>query len=259
MLKIFKYSLYDLLRSRWLLIYFLFFLVATFLLFYFSSSFSKAVASLMSVEISIVPLVSVIFGVMYYYNSREFIELLLAQPMPRKRIFLGLYGGLSISLSICFLLGSGLPFLYYGFRFQDFSSFMWYLSTGVMLTMIFSSIAFFIALLNENRIRGFGLAILVWLYMVIIFDSIFLFFLVMFQDYPLEKVTLVFTLLNPVDLSRVLVLLNLEISALMGYSGAVFNEFFGTVAGMSVALGALLLWVFIPLWGLLRVAKKKNF
>ena len=106
MYKIFKYSLLDLMRSRWLMIYFLFFLAASFVLFLFSTDSTKALLSLLNVEISIIPLVSILFGIMYYYNSREFTELLLAQPLKRNRIFLGMYLSLASSLSACFLLGT---------------------------------------------------------------------------------------------------------------------------------------------------------
>lgn len=45
-------------------------------------------------------------------------------------------------------------------------------------------------------------------------------------DYPLEKATLTLVLLNPVDLGRILMLMQLDISALMGYTGAFFQQFF---------------------------------
>ena len=259
MYKIFKYSLLDLMRSRWLMIYFLFFLAASFVLFLFSTDSTKALLSLLNVEISIIPLVSILFGIMYYYNSREFTELLLAQPLKRNRIFLGMYLSLASSLSACFLLGTSIPFIYYNSGLGDIISFAFYLLTGVLLTFVFSAFAFLLGLLNENRVKGFGLSILVWLYLVVIYDGIFLLILMNFQDYPLEKPTLVMTLLNPVDLSRVLVLLNIGISALMGYSGAVFNSFLGSAIGLMIAFFFLLMWVIIPIWFFLRIAARRNF
>ena len=53
--------------------------------------------------------------------------------------------------------------------------------------------------------------------------------------------------LNPIDLSRIIVLLRLDVSALMGYTGAVFKDFFGTTLGFGVALLALSLWAIVPL------------
>jgi Cu-processing system permease protein len=259
MFKIFKYSLIDLLRSRWLIIYFLFFLAASFILFLFSTDTTKALISLLNVEISIIPLVSILFGIMYYYNSREFTELLLAQPLKRRSIFLGMYLSLASSLAVCFLLGTSIPFIVFNNGLGDVISFGYYLLTGSLLTFIFTAFAFLLGLLNDNRVKGFGLSILVWLYLVVIYDGIFLLILMNFQDYPLEKPTLVMTMLNPVDLSRVLVLLNLGISALMGYSGAVFNSFFGSAVGLLIAFLSLIIWVIFPIWLFLRIAALRNF
>ncbi len=50
-------------------------------------------------------------------------------------------------------------------------------------------------------------------------------------------------LLNPIDLGRILLLLQIDISALMGYTGAVFEQFFGSVVGLLLSGGALLLWI----------------
>jgi Cu-processing system permease protein len=44
---------------------------------------------------------------MNFYHSREFIELLLAQPIPRRIIFLGMFLGISLSLSLSLLLAWG--------------------------------------------------------------------------------------------------------------------------------------------------------
>jgi Cu-processing system permease protein len=43
------------------------------------------VLSLLNATLLLVPLVALVFGTMHVYASREFIELLLAQPLPRRR------------------------------------------------------------------------------------------------------------------------------------------------------------------------------
>ena len=93
MFKILKYSFYDLMRSRWSYVYFLFYLLLGFVLLFLNNDLSKAVITLMNIIIILVPLIATIFGVMYFYNSREFTELLLAQPLKRSSIFLGQYLG----------------------------------------------------------------------------------------------------------------------------------------------------------------------
>jgi Cu-processing system permease protein len=235
-------------------------LVLTLALLLLSQDLSKVVISLMNVIILLCPLIATMFGVMYYYNSREFTELLLALPVKRRDIFLGLYLGVAMSLSASVLIGVGVPFLIYGIMASmEIWNFAMLLVVGVLLSFIFSAIAILIALRNENRIRGFGLAIVAWLFFAVIYDGIFLLTLSIFNDYPLEKLAIGASLFNPIDLSRILILLKLDISALMGYTGAVFNKFLGTSTGMIVSIGVLLLWISLPLIGIERTSTKKDF
>jgi Cu-processing system permease protein len=260
MLKILKYSFYDLVRSRWSYVYFLFYLLLGVVLLFLNNDLSKAVITLMNVIIILVPLIGTIFGVMYYYNSREFTELLLAQPIKRSSIFLGQYFGVATSLAMSLVIGLGLPFVFYGvFNSSAIWDFSLLLVTGAFLTFIFTALAFVIALSNENRIKGFGYAILLWLFMAVIYDGIFLMSLLYFEEYPLDKFSLLATMLNPIDLSRVMILLKLDISALLGYTGAVFQKFFGTSFGLILSSGLLVLWVLVPTFFIWRIAKRKDF
>ncbi|WP_034923798.1 ABC transporter permease [Gillisia sp. CAL575] len=260
MLKILKYSFYDLMRSRWSYVYFLFYLLLGTVLLFLNNDLSKAVITLMNVIIILVPLIGTIFGVMYYYSSREFTELLLAQPVKRSSIFLGQYFGVALSLSMSLIIGLGLPFVFYGiFKSGAIWDFSLLLITGTFLTLIFTALAFIIALANENKIKGFGYAILLWLFMAVIYDGLFLMSLIYFENYPLDKFSLIATMLNPVDLSRVLILLKLDISALLGYTGAVFQKFFGTNLGLVISTVMLALWVAIPIGIIYKMVKRKDF
>ena len=66
-------------------------------------------------------------------------------------------------------------------------------------------------------------------------------------------------MLNPIDLSRTLILLKLDISALLGYTGAVFKKFFGTNFGFFVSMGVLMIWTILPVWRMVYKAKRKDF
>ena len=247
-------------RSRWSYVYFAFYLLLGIVLLFLNNDLSKAVITLMNVIIVLVPLIGTIFGVMYYYNSKEFTELLLAQPLKRSSIFLGQYLGVALSLSMSLILGLGIPFVFYGlFESSAIWNFSLLLITGTFLTLIFTALAFNIALSNENKIKGFGYAILLWLFLAIIYDGLFLMTLVMFEDYPLDKLSLVGTMLNPIDLSRTLILLKLDISALLGYTGAVFKQFFGTNLGLIVSFIMLTIWVVLPVLRIVFKSKRKDF
>lgn len=260
MIKILKYSFFDLIRSRWSYFYFTFYLLLGFVLLFLNDDISKAIITMMNVIIILGPLIGIVFGIMYYYNSIEFTELLLAQPIKRSSIFLGQFLGLALSLSFSLVIGLGIPFVAYGlFRSGEIFNFLSLLWIGFNLTIIFSGIAFYIALSNQNRIKGFGIAILFWLFMAVIYDGIFLLMLIWFKEYPLENFALLSSMLNPIDLSRIMILLKLDISALMGYTGAVFEKFFGTGQGLFASLGILFLWMVLPLLLIVRKARKKDF
>ncbi len=260
MLKILKYGFFDLMRSRWSYIYFLFYLSLGFILLFLNQDVSKAVITLLNIILVLTPLIGTLFGVMYYYNSREFTELLLAQPIKRRNIFLGQYLGIALSLSLSLVLGLGIPFLAYGiFQSAEIFNFFTLILIGAMLTFIFVALAFGLALIFEDKIKGFGLAIVTWLLFAVIYDGLFLILLLVFDDYPLDKFALFATVFNPIDLSRILILLKLDISALLGYTGAVFQNFFGTSFGLFFSITLLGFWIVIPVLFILYKSKRKDF
>lgn len=260
MFKILKYSFRDLIRSKWSLVYLLFYLILGSMLLFLNNNLSKAVITLMNVITILVPLIGTIFGVMYYYSAKEFTELLLGQPIKRSSVFIGQYLGVAGSLSLSLIIGLGLPFLLYGLlASNEIWNFGLLLLTGGFLSFIFTALAFNIALYNDNKIKGFGYAILLWLLFSVIYDGAFLMSLILLSSYPLDGFTIAATIFNPIDLSRILILLKLDISALLGYTGAVFQKFFGTGMGQSISLFALFTWVVIPLLNIHRKSSKKDF
>jgi Cu-processing system permease protein len=197
---------------------------------------------------------------MYYYNSQEFTTLLLAQPIKRSNVFLGQFLGVACSLSISLILGLGIPFMLYGLlQSTAIFNFLILLVIATFLTFIFSALAYNIALSNQNKIKGFGYAILLWLFMAVIYDGIILISLVLLQEYPLEGLSLTAMLINPIDLARTLIILKLDISALLGYTGAVFKSFFGTSQGFLLSLLLLVIWIILPVLRIYFISRKKDF
>ena len=244
MKKIIKYVITDILRNRIVLVYTLFLFVASFSVFSLEDNSSKGLLSLLNVILIVVPLVSIIFSTIYVYNSAEFIELLVSQPLKRKTIWLSLFGGLATSLSIAFFIGAGIPVLIYQANAIGFTM----IAIGTLLSIIFVAIALLATVKTRDKAKGIGAAIMLWLYFSLLFDGLVLFLLFQFADYPMEKPMIGISALNPIDLSRILILLQLDVSAMMGYTGAVFKDFFGTYAGIIFSLLALVLWIVLPVW-----------
>jgi Cu-processing system permease protein len=235
-------------------VYTLFLLVTTIALFQLDTDGSKVILSLMNIALMVVPLVSVVFTTIHFYNSYEFIELLLAQPVNRSVIFLGEYFAVAMSLCFAFAAGVGIPMVFYGAGVQGFTL----LYSGIMLTLVFVSLAFFAAVLTRDKAKAIGVALLFWFYFSLIYDGLLLWIIYSFSDYPLEKVTLALVALNPIDLARILILLKLDISALMGYTGAFYKEFFGSSIGVIFSTSLLSIWVITPIAIALRIFKRKD-
>ncbi|HEX9150891.1 MAG TPA: ABC transporter permease subunit, partial [Flavobacterium sp.] len=198
------------------------------------------------------PLVSILFATIYLYNSSEFIELLLSQPIKRKKIWLSLFFGLSLSMVLAFFIGAGIPLL---INAPDSVGIMM-LIVGSLITLVFVALAFLSAILTRDKSKGIGIAIMVWLYFALLFDGIILYLLFQLSDYPIEKAMIGVTALSPIDLARIQILLHLDVSAMMGYTGAIFKDFFGTSLGLLISFLLLCLWVVIPFF--ISLIKFKN-
>ena len=171
-----------------------------------------------------------------------------------------MYGGLALPLSAAFALGVTLPVIFFWSTIEGAAGLLATLvATGVVLTLVFVAVAFVVANSVEDRVRGMSLAILVWLVATVLYDGVLLYVVNVFSEYPLEIPVLVLALLNPVDLARIVLLLNFDISALMGYTGAVFERFFGSWVGIGISGTALLVWLAVPLWIGSRRFRKKDF
>jgi Cu-processing system permease protein len=257
--KVLKYQARDAVRSRWLLAYAIFFALVTDGLIRFSGDPVKAELSLVSVVLFVVPLIAIVFGTVYLYNAREFIELILAQPVNRRETYAGLYLGLTLPLILAFVVGLGAPFLIHGADTAAWSTLAALLIAGIVLTGVFTAIATLIAVKCEDRLRGLGTAIAVWLLLTVVYDGFVLFVLTVMSDYPLEHATLAMMMANPIDIARVGLLLRFDGAAMMGYTGAVFLKFFGGTTGMMVTIAALTFWVSAPVALGVRVFQRKDF
>ncbi len=254
MLKISKYIIYDILRSKVLIAYTLFLLLISFALFYLENDSAKSLVSLLSVVLIIVPLISVVFATTYFYNAYEFIELLVAQPLSRNTILLGEFIGVSVSMVAAFGVGVGLPVVLY---VPDATGLVLVMA-GVAVTLCFVSIAFFSSVTMRDKAKGIGMSLMLWFYFAVIYDAIVLAILFSFSDYPLDKAVIVLASLNPIDMARIMVLMKLDISALMGFTGAVYKQFFGNNFGLFYTVGIMLVWMAVPLAVAVRIFKTKN-
>lgn len=256
--KIAAFQLVDILRSRWLLGYAIFFLAATELLLRFGGDATRAVVSLTSILLFIVPLAAIVFATIYVHRAREFIELLLAQPVGRGAMFAGTYGAMAVSLSAGVVLGVGMPFAVRGGAGVAGAAAV-LVATAVALTFVFAGAGVALALRTDDRLRAFGMALGGWACAALVYDAVLLVLATALAGAPLERPLLVATLANPIDLARVVMLMHLDISALMGYTGASFTRFFAASSGTGIAAASLAAWAAGPALLGARLFRRKDF
>jgi Cu-processing system permease protein len=260
MMTVLRFCLKDLLRSRFIAAYFLFHLAAGYAIMRYAPTASAGFGALLSLVLFLGPLCSIVFGTLYFYQARGFQELMLAQPVGRAALLSG--QGLALAIAFCsaFGLGLGISTVAAGFRGGgEFMLLGLFLGGGALLHLCFLALAFLIALSVEDRLKGFSTSLVVWLVLVFLYDGALLTAVTALSDYPLDRFTIGAILLNPVDLERILVLMQLDASALLGYTGAVFRRFFGTSMGITAALAAMIAWVAAPAGLFFRKLRRKDF
>ncbi len=252
--KITKHIFIDIIRNKIVIGYTILLLIMSFSAFSLDNSSTKGIIVLLNLVLILVPMVSLIFSTIYLYNASEFIEMMVTQPIKRGVIWRSLMFGLMGSLSVSFILGAGLPLI-----ILDGSRAAWMmLMSGVFLSMIFVSLAMLAVVITRDKAKGIGIGILMWFVFTLLYDGLVLFILFQFSDYPLEIPMLCMAALNPVDIARILVLLELDISALMGYTGAVFSSFFKESWGFVITLSVLCIWIIIPSYVSFRKFRTKD-
>lgn len=251
--RIARFILFDILKNKIVILYTILLFIISWSVLGLESNFTKATLSLLNIVLLVVPLVSIIFSTIYVYNSSQFIELLLSQPIPRSKVWFNIFLGLSTALILAFLIGCGIPILLYSSIETGASLIL----IGVLLSIIFTSLAMLAAIFSRDRAKGIGISIFIWMFFAIIYDGILLILMFQFADYPVEGIMAGLAAINPIGLSRMLVLLQLDVAAMLGQAGAIFKQIFGSGGGMGISLVILLIWAVVPfLWSLIKFNKK---
>ena len=154
--RIIKIIFLDILKNRIILAYTLILAILSWSAFGLEDNSAKGLLTILNIILFTVPLVSILFATIYLYNSSEFIELLLSQPIKRKKIWLSLFIGLSLSMILAFFIGAGIPLL---INAPDSVGVMM-LIIGFLITLVF--VAFFFAMLFAifSRVRRSGSAVI---------------------------------------------------------------------------------------------------
>lgn len=248
----------DALRNRWFVAYagaFVVLSVALALLVINSagysgiSGFGRTSAGLVNLVLLLAPLMGLSLGAQALANEREqgTLGYLLAQPVSAFEVFISKFIGLAIAVTAAIVSGFALSTLTINALSDGRGMTTFFRLTGltVLLALASLSIGYLISALSRRTSTALGIAIVVWLVLVLIGDLGLMGTAVIMKLSPGELLGL--TLLNPLEVYRIASIDLLRDSLeLLGPSGLVAHRWFGGAIG-AVLTGLMLLWIALPL------------
>ena len=213
--------------------------------------FARTAASLVQLVLLLVPLVSLLIGVLSLAPERGAAELLFSQPVSRRTILLGKLLGLFEALVGAQALGFGAAGLviFSQSGSEGIAGFLMLFAASAALTAIFLGLAALLAAaaIGRRRTRALALALVVWFVAVVLFDVAALGLASLLPSGPASRVLIVAVIVNPVDAVRTATLLGIEGAAAFGAASLAFLRFTKGPWGAGALLGlSLLFWIAVP-------------
>jgi Cu-processing system permease protein len=213
--------------------------------------FARTGASLVQLVLLLVPLTSLLIGVLSLAPDRGAAELLFSQPIARRTILLGKLLGLFEALVAAQALGFGAAgvVIFSQSGNEGLAGFLLVFASAAVLTAVFLGLAALLGAtaIGRRRTRAFALALVVWFVAVVLFDVAALGLASLLPSGPASRVLIVAVLVNPVDAVRTASLLGIEGAAAFGAASLAFLRFTKGPWGAAALLGlSLLLWMTVP-------------
>lgn len=217
-----------------------------------TSALDIVIVSLSSLTIFVVPLVALLIShdAIVGEMERGTMLLLLSYPVSRLQVLLGKFVGHLSVLTFATVFGYGAAAIALLISGAEISSGSWVafanmILTSILLGAVFIAIGYLISALVRERATAAGIAIGIWLLLVVLFDMALLGALAVDQGRTISSAALSSMLLfNPTDVYRLFNLAGAEnVSVLTNMSG-IANQ-----ASLSplVLLATLVVWVLVPL------------
>jgi Cu-processing system permease protein len=213
--------------------------------------FARTAASLVQLVLLLVPLTSLLIGVLSLAPERGAAELLFSQPISRRTILLGKLLGLLEALVAAQALGFGAAGLviFSQSGSEGLAGFLMLFAASAALTAVFLGLAALLAAtaIGRRRTRALALALVLWFVSVVLFDVAALGLASLLPSGPASRVLIVAVIVNPVDAVRTATLLGVEGAAAFGAASLAFLRFTNGPWGAGALLGlSLLFWILSP-------------
>jgi Cu-processing system permease protein len=212
-----------------------------------ASLLSVNVLSLASLSIYLLPLIALLlsYDAVVGELDRGTLPLLLSYPVARLQVILGKFLGHLAILALASLAGyGGAALVIAGFGGADQEGVValaGLIASSWLLGAVFLALGYLLSALAEERGRAAGLAVALWLFMVVLYDLGLLGLLLLDQDQSLPKSLFTGLLLaNPTDAFRIF---NLSLVEGLREAGGLAGLGVEALPSQSRLLGILCLWI----------------
>ena len=226
------------------------------------SRLAVTVVSLASLSVYLVPLIALAlsFDTLVGERERGTLLLLLTYPVARWQVVIGKYLGQVLILGLAIALGYGCAGLVLALVDAEtaggWRAYGAMMASSWLLGCVFAALGCLISALVRQRATAMGLAIGLWLAMVLVYDLTVLGLLMADTEQRLSAPMFsALMTLNPADAYRVFNLTTLDGSALVSGVGTLGAQ---SSPSAGLLLGSLVIWTILPLLAALFVFKRQE-
>ncbi len=219
--------------------------------------FARTSASLVQLVALVVPLASLLMGVMALAPERGAAELLFSQPIARRQILVGKLLGLLAALAAAEAVGFGLAGLvvFQNTGEDGAAGYALLVLGSFLLTAVFLALAALIAAgaVGRKRARALAVALVVWFVAVLLVDLVALGVASLLPSTAASRLLILSVLLNPASAMRTGALLAIEGTAAFGSGSLALLRFTHGTAGAAVLVTlSLVAWTVLPTLAAIR-------
>lgn len=247
------------LRSKWLISFGLLFVLLAFLVTYFSQTgntgfegFNRMTASLLNLNLLIIPLISLLMGSLFLAGEKEDsgLLLLLTYPVTPRSVLVGKYLGLLLALAIVLTSGYGVSLLSIASTNSEVSIavILKFYLLSFLLAAIFIAISVFIGVQSKSRFHALGISLVIWSFTVLFYEFIIMGISLFLSNQSILTLLSISIFLNPIEIIRVWSILILNGESIFGPSLYDLTIWASGWKGTLLFIIASALWIIIPIW-----------
>ncbi len=257
-------------RNRWVGSFAALFAILTVAIAYFGmvtsgyagfQDFTRTAASIVNLGGFLIPLFALLLGVFSFLTNSEYLELLATQPISRSRLLLGKYLGLVLTVLVASIMGFGLPGVVIALVIGAEGALQYFVVVlySLLLAVVFTGLSVLISLLASRRQIALGIALAIWIFYELLYGLLTLGTTLYLSPTVLKTSLLIGLLGNPIDIARVLSLLQIGGPHLFGPAGATLVKLVGS-GNLAILFGVagLITWAFLPVIAAIGIFKKQN-